>query len=210
MRLGAAGIGQLVEHAGDVAAVDDRAVAAELHRGIDGAPGGAHQHAELLTVVGVAGHTERDRQRQGVLCEAAARRAAQPLGDQEGAVLVGLGQQHGELLAADPPGRVDPPLPLRHVLADLLERHVARAVPALRVQPRHAVDLADDHPQRPPGAARAVDLEVEQFLERASVEQTRQGVEPTRGSDALRELRDLPPLIQDHDQKSKRPGGEDE
>ncbi len=107
---------QLVEHAGDVGAVDDGAVAAELDRGVDSARGGAHQHAELLAVLGEARDAEGDRQRQGLLAEVWRRGAAQALGDQEGAVLVGLGQQHAELLAADAPGRVDPALPLDHVL----------------------------------------------------------------------------------------------
>ena len=51
---------------------------------------------------------------------------------------------------------------------------------------------------------------MEQLLESAPVEQTRQGVEAARGSHALRELRDLPPLMEDYDQQAKRPGGKDE
>jgi hypothetical protein len=59
-------LGDLLEHPRHVLAVDDRAVAAQLARHVDRARGRAHQHAELLAVLGVARHAERDRHRKGV------------------------------------------------------------------------------------------------------------------------------------------------
>src|SRR4029434_10628562 len=98
---------------------------------------------------------------QRVETEAAPGGAPEPLGDQKRAVLVGLGQQHPELLAADAARRGDAARPLRHVLADLLEGLVSVAVAALGVDAAHAVDLADDDRERTPRAPRAVELEVE-------------------------------------------------
>ena len=196
----ALGVARLGEHALEVGAVDHRAIAPELVGGVNGPDRGAHEDAELVAVLGVAGDAERDGQGQGVGREGAPRRSAQALGDQEGALLVGLGEDHAELLAAQAAGGVDPALPLRHVVRELLERGVAGGVAALGVEAAEPVDLTDDQRHRPAGAPRPVELEIEHLLEGAAVEQTRERVDATRLGQAEAERGDLPPLMDDHDE----------
>ena len=83
LQLGSLGAVHGGEHAGDLGAVDHRAVPAELLGRAHGARGDAHQHVEPVAVLGVAGHAEGDRHAAAsaspnVRC--AARRAARPPG----------------------------------------------------------------------------------------------------------------------------------
>ena len=176
----------LVERAGDLVAVDDGAVAAEVLRRGDGLVGRAQQ-ADAVARRGPAtvATPKLNFTPDGGLGEAAVGGAAQPLGDDEGAALVRLREQQRELLARDARRDVDAPLPLERVPRDRLERRVAGRVPVLLVHLAERVDVADDHGHRAVAAQGALELQLEQLLEGAAVEQPGERVGAVRVGDAL-------------------------
>ena len=135
------------------------------------------------------------------------RRAAQALGDDERAALVGLGQQQRELLAADARRLVDAALPLQRVGGDGLEGGVAGLVAEALVHRAEAVDVPDDDRHRPAGAHGALDLQLEHLLEGAAVDQPGErigavGVVDPRAKDAHARA-----LAQHDDRQRERAGG---
>ena len=98
-------------------------------------------------------------------------RAAHALGEDVGAVLVGVRGEDRELLASHPGGRVPAALALLEGVADRAQDLVARGVPELVVHLLEVVEVADDHAQRLLGAAGALELDVEGLLEPAPVQQ---------------------------------------
>ena len=132
----------------------------------------------------------------GRIDEAPVRGPAQALGHDEGAALVGLREQQRELLAADPRGQVDAPLPLERVLRDRLEGGVSRRVAVALVDRAEAVDVPDDHGDRPAGARGALELQLEQLLEGAPVQKAGQRVGAVRIGDPPAQVGDAPALKQ--------------
>ena len=121
------------------------------------------------------------------LGEAPVGGAPQALGDDEGAALVRLREQQRELLARDAGRDVDAPLPLERVPRDRLKRLVARRVAVLLVHLAEAIDVADDHGHRAVAAECALELQLEQLLEGAAVEQPGEGVRAVGVGDAFAE-----------------------
>ncbi len=99
----------------------DGAVATAVLGGVEGLVGGAQQRGGGLAVHGIGGEAEADRDRDGVPGELVAQRAAKTLGEHKGAVLGGVGQDQGELLAAHARRRVDLPLALVQQARDALQ-----------------------------------------------------------------------------------------
>ena len=124
--------------------------------------------------------------------------------------LVGLGEHQRELLAADPGGHVDAPLPLSSP-GDGQQGLVARLVALRVVDVPEVVAVADDEANgRPLRAARAR-APLEQLLERAPVEQAGEGV----GAGGIAELADQPAdslaqAQEEHPRHPHRAGKEDD
>ena len=98
--------------------------------------------------------------------------AAQPLGDDEGRLRVGAGEDHGELLAADPRGDVDLALRRRAAArATCCSDGVADVMAGAVVDLLEVVEVAGEHAHRRLAAPRALELEVEQLAEAAAVGQ---------------------------------------
>jgi hypothetical protein len=165
-----------------------------LRRG-DRLVGGAKQAHGVAAVRGRGGHAEAELHAGRSRGEAAVGRAAQALGDDERAALVGLREQQRELLAADAGGHVDAPLPLQRVGRDGLERRVAGRMAVLLVHPPEPVDVADDHRYRAVGADGALELEFEHLLECAPVDQPGERVGAAGVGDASPERADAAALM---------------
>ena len=135
------------------------------------------------------------------------RGAAQALGDDEGAALVRLREQQRELLARDAGRDVDAPLPLERVPGDGLKRLIARRVAVLLVHLAEAVDVADDHGHRAVAAERALELQLEQLLEGAAVEQPGEGVGAVGVGDAFAERTQASALAHGDSRQHEGAGG---
>src|SRR5204862_5598215 len=81
-----------------------------------------------------------------------------------------------ELLAADPGGGVHSPLRLLEDLAELLQGAVAGGVAVAVVDRLEAVEVPDDHRQRPSTAPGTLELGLEQLLETAAVDEPGEAV----------------------------------
>jgi hypothetical protein len=134
---------------------------------------------ELLVgtaVLGKAGEPQAGRDRNLILGESVADGAAKAVGKHVGAVLVGVGEEQRELLAAHPRQRVDPPLGALEYVADRLQHLLGSAMAQPVVDLFEAIDVAGDHAEAGGGALRALELAVEQLLEAGDVEEAGAGV----------------------------------
>ena len=157
-------------------AVDDRAVAPELLRGVERLVGRLQQRRRGRAVRRVRRDAERDREREDVRGEVLPDLRPDPLGQHVALVLVGLRQHERELLAAHAADAVDAAHARGQCLAQQLERSVPRLMAEPVVQHLEPVEVADQDGQRRLEPARALDLELEGLLEAAPVEQTRQRI----------------------------------
>src|SRR5205823_3040258 len=82
-------------------AVEHRAVAAERLGRVERLVRRAQQRVGGQPVVGIRGYAQAEGERDGLVVEHVGEPAPQPLGDDEGLVLIGLGEHERELLAAD-------------------------------------------------------------------------------------------------------------
>ena len=111
--------------------------------------------------------------------------AAQALGDLDRVLAAGAGQDHEDLLAADPVDRVAGPQRRPHRVGDVLQDGVAGGVAELVVDPLEVVEVAEQQRVREAllgVAGLAVEL-AEALLERVAVEEAGQRVE--RGAAAV-------------------------
>ena len=158
---------------GHLGARDHRAVAAQPLGRVQGLVAGLEQRVAGLAVDGEAHDAEADRQRRRRPARSNARSIAvrSALGQDVGAVLVGVRGEDRELLAPDPGGGVPAALAWTRAPAHPAQRLVAGAVAEAVVDALEAVEVADDHAQALLGAPRALELDVEDLLEAAPVEQ---------------------------------------
>ena len=98
-------------------------------------------------------------------------RRADALGEHEGAVLVAVGREHGELLPSHARGAVEAALGAGDGGRDAREHLVAGRVAVRVVHALEAVEVADDQAERLVRAPGALELGVEHVLEAAPVEQ---------------------------------------
>ena len=162
-------------------------------------------------MVGIRGHAQAEGERDGLVVEHVGEPAPQPLGDDEGLVLIGLGEHERELLAADPGRHVDAALVVLEQSTDRLERLVAGVMTEQVVEVLEEVAVAHQQAEGAPAALRARQLGVDHRLEAAPVQQPGEGV----GARGIRELVDQPPdaLAQGHEEDTRdgeRAGHEDE
>src|SRR5687767_4079375 len=122
---------------GDLAVEDHSAVAPERLCREDGAVGAGEELLGGAAVLGVARDTDRDRQPR--LGERLAHLAAKAIGEDVRAVLIRVGREQSELLAADTSRDVDTPLALLHQRGDRLESPLRRSVAVLLVEVLEAV-----------------------------------------------------------------------
>jgi hypothetical protein len=127
-------------------------------------------------VLGERRDADADRQLAGQVRARLLNVAAQPLGGQVGALLVSVGQEDRELLAAD--ARAGVALAGRRAdrLADAAQHAVALLVSPRVVQVLEAVQVADQQAQALALAARSRELHREPVVEAAAVEEPGQGV----------------------------------
>src|SRR5215831_7950007 len=88
-----------------------------------------------------------------------------------------LGEDHGELVAADAAGEVRRPNDIAHALGRLGESGVAREVTHAVVDLLEVVEVEDDQGELPLVAMRAGALARERLVEEAAVEQARERIE---------------------------------
>ena len=88
-------------------------------------------------------------------------------------MLVGVGGEHRELLASHARGAVEAALRAADRIGHALQDGVAGGVAVRVVHALEAVEVADDQAERLVGAAGALELDVEDLLEAATVEQAR-------------------------------------
>ena len=172
----------------DLLGEDDAAVAAELLGEVERLVGAVQELLARRRVARAARDAEADGHR-GVVGEAVvAHRAAQALGDEEPAVLVGVGEHERELLAADAGEVVDQALDVAGDDGEALERLVADAVAEAVVDALEVVEVADDDGDRAArcAAARASSAR-DPLLEAAAVEQAGERVGPRRVGEAVDE-----------------------
>src|SRR5919201_794374 len=134
--------------------------------------GGAEELLEAAAVLGVARDAEARGGGEGIVGEGVADGAAEAVGEDVGAVLVGLGQEQGELLAAHAGDDVDPALGALEDARDGGEPLVGHAVAELVVDVLEAVEVDDDDAEAAVDALGALELPVEELLETRAVEET--------------------------------------
>ena len=122
-------------------------------------------------MLGEAGDAEAGGGGERVVGEVVAHGAAEPVRKNVGAVLVCLGQQQGELLAAHARHDVDPALGALEHGPDGREPLVRHAVAEFVVDVLEAIEVDDDHAETAVGALRALELAVEDLLEARAVEE---------------------------------------
>ena len=115
---------------------------------------------------------------------------ADALGEHVGAVLVGVGREDRELLASDASGPVEPALRAADRVRHAPEDVVAGGVAVHVVHALEAVEVADDQAERLVGAAGALELDVEDLLEAAAVEQLGERIVVGRVAEAGDQVRE--------------------
>ena len=170
-----------------------RAAVAAVHCSAASRPWALAQYsawsARSMSVVGVAGGREvadpdRGRDRQAVGERPRGHRRAHALGGGERLGRGGVGQQPGELLAADPADGVDRARLARDPRGGLGEHAVADRMAVLVVDGLEVVEVDDDEAERAAARGEAVGLLAQALGERALVEQARQAV-AVGGADEL-------------------------
>ena len=151
-------------------------------------------------MLGVARDSERDR--QPCRRERLAHLAAKPVGQHVCPVLVGVGREQRELLAADASRDVDAPLALLDHGGDRLEGALRGRVAVLLVEVLEAVDVDHDEADRPVAAASALELELRDLLQPAPVEQAGVRVGPRGVGEPADQLPDA------HAHRADHPRGE--
>jgi hypothetical protein len=172
VRIAVAAARSVGEDAGHLGARDHGAVAAEALGGVESLVGGAQQGVRRLAVERVRGDPEADREGRVLLVgERLVDSGPNALGEHVGAVLVGVRRQHGELLPAHSRRSVEAALGAADCVGHAPEDGIAGGVPVGVVHALEAVEVADDQAEWLVGAAGALELEVEDLLEAAAVEQ---------------------------------------
>jgi hypothetical protein len=133
---------------GELVAVDHRAVAAQLLGRVEGLVGAREEGVRRGAVAGEGGEPETHRDGHGPVGEGVLDRRAHPLGDEEGVPLLGLRQDHRELLAARPGDQVDPAAAGPHELAGTHQRRVACRLAEAVVDPVEVVEVAQQDGER--------------------------------------------------------------
>ena len=166
-----------MDHVGHhLGVVEHGAIAPQLLRRVEGLVAGQEQVVGALAVVREARDPDAHRQRCRGVHECRLHRAAQPLGHEQGVVLRGLGQHQRELLPAEPGRQVDVAGEPGHLPCEALQHLVAAGVPEQVVDPLEVIQVGDQEAHRAAPAARPLELELERFLERTAVAESRQRI----------------------------------
>ena len=187
------------EDARDFPAVYDRAIAAELLGGVERVVGRAEQGLVGLAVRWEARDPEADRDRHLLARESVPEGHPQALGEHICVVIVRVGNEQRELLAADARNGVEPALAPLEDVARLPERDVAAVVAIAVVDVLEVVEVADQHAERVAAAAGPLELEVEGLLEAAAVEEPGEHIGARRAREPLDHLVDPAPEAGDQD-----------
>ncbi len=158
--------------------VDEDLVAAAGLGGIERRVGAGHQVFGVDQLVLGDGDADADGDLDADRA-ALADLAAQPLGDLERVVAAGAGQDHEDLLAADPVDRVARPQRRPHRVGDVLQDGVAGGVAELVVDPLEVVEVAEQQRVREsPVEVAGLPVQLtETLLEGVAVEEAGQRVE---------------------------------
>ena len=184
------------------------AVAAEVLGRVQRAVGGRQQRLGGGTVRGEGRQPEAHRQGHRGVAERFLDRGAQLLGHQVAVALLGLGQEHGELLAAGAGHGVHPAVRAVEQLSHPHEGGVAGRVAEAVVHALEVVEIADHHREHAVVAARPFDLHREGLLEAATVLQPGERIAAGGVGQPVHQLRQaVSQGLDDHRHQAERADG---